>query len=186
MTPNQVLSLEVKDPELRLMILVAYFFSIRPQELFALTRDDFTAGDDAAELECCKVMVELGLFGRFAVRIERQRRLANEKARDPKVNSVGWVACFNEAGAKAIAARLKELPDGPLFKSGATWFNTRLRNAELGFTWKDLRRASLYHLGHYSKINKVQIKSHSRHRDDKSIELYLRRPDASVKRSLDL
>jgi hypothetical protein len=50
---------------------------------------------------------------------------------------------------------------------------------------KDLRRASLYWLGHYTNITLVGLQSHARHADPKTTALYYRRPDEEFEGSLD-
>ena len=45
-----------------------------------------------------------------------------------------------------------------------------------GMTLKDLRRASLYWLGHYSSVDLVALKNHARHRNVETTSLYTRRP----------
>ncbi len=44
-------------------------------------------------------------------------------------------------------------------------------------TLKDLRRASLYWLGHYSELNFVDLKNHARHSQPSTTPLYVRRPE---------
>jgi integrase len=48
-----------------------------------------------------------------------------------------------------------------------------------GITLKDLRRASLYHLGHHTAFSGelTLLMKHARHKEPQTTMLYLRRPD---------
>lgn len=184
-TPDEVIGWEFRRPDLKLLSLLGYFFSLRPQEVIALKKTDFAAGSDVAQLECCRVMATSGLFDRFAVHIERQRLYAGETPRHPKSHSIGWVACFNREAALRIVELLKQRPE-QLFTHGLDWYNELRRREGVEWEFKDLRRASLYHLGHHTNLNLVQLRNHARHRRVETTMLYTRRPDAEVKRGLDL
>lgn len=175
-TPDDILRRPYYSPEMRLLSLIGYFFSLRPQELVALRPSDFRAGSKAAELECCKVMDGAGLYGRFAVSISRQR--AGNSFKLPKSNSKGWVACFDEAAAKEIVTMLRDArPDELLFKFRLDWWFKLWRTRGYpGMAMKDLRRASLYWLGHYSSLTFIALKNHARHSDPSTTSLYTRRP----------
>jgi site-specific recombinase XerD len=83
------------EPEIKLMCVLGYFFSLRPQEVFALRKKTFVAGKLAKEIECGKVMAEHGLFPALAVKVTQQiTRSGREKL--PKAGSGGWVACFDK------------------------------------------------------------------------------------------
>lgn len=146
LTPEAVLGWQAHRADLRLIALLGYFFSLRPQETFALQREDFVAGDTAAGLECCQVMKEAQLFNRFALRVNKQRGRDGTSA--PKQHSFGQVACFDERAARLIISILNELPsEGSLFK---LHFNSYLKlwnkHGIPGVAMKDLRRSSLYWL----------------------------------------
>ncbi len=49
------------------------------------------------------------------------------------------------------------------------------------FEPKDLRRASLYWLGHNTSITLIQMMKHARQKSEKSLQLYLRRPEEQQK-----
>lgn len=175
-SPDDVLRHTYASPELRLLSLIGYFTSLRPQEVVALRPRDFRAGSRAAELEACRVMAAAGHFGRLAVEIHRQR-VGNDFAR-PKAGSRGWVACFDERAAREIVAALRERdPDALLFPCRLDWyFRLWRRRGYPGLTLKDLRRSSIYWLGHYGKLDFTQMKNHARHSDPSTTALYVRRP----------
>ena len=175
-TPHAILEHRFPASELRLLAILGFFFSLRPQEVVALTPGDFRAGRLAAELECCKVMVSGGLYGKFAVTIHRQR-VGNDFT-TPKVNSKGWVACFDEAAAREVVSLIKERPAGQLlFPSRLDWyFRVWRKKGYPGLTLKDLRRASLYWLGQYGGLPFTSLKNHARHADPSTTALYVRRP----------
>ncbi|MFW7380287.1 MAG: hypothetical protein ACOH5I_15855 [Oligoflexus sp.] len=170
--------------EIKLIALIGYFFSLRPQELFALQKSDFMAGSKASFLECSKAMTRHSLFNRFVVNIDRQRANTG-RITDPKAYSKGWVSCFDKRAAQAITSILNEhyTGDSQLF----TIQNRELykRWAENGFpdlTIKDMRRSSLYYLGHHTGFNQtpIDLMKHARHKDIETTMLYLRRPRESV------
>ncbi len=45
---------------------------------------------------------------------------------------------------------------------------------------KDLRRASIYWLGHHTNIGIIELKSHARHKRVDTTALYLRRPEEQI------
>jgi integrase len=185
LTPDMVLAYaRSAKPELAFVALAGYFFSLRTQEVLALTRTDFRAGSACLELQCAKVMLNHKLYSRFCVNISKQnsRSLKDPKA-PPKVNSRGWVACFSEEAAKMLVGLIKALAvesgdSKPLVPFGVDW-NVKVwrRGGIPGITLKDLRRASIYWLGHYTTLGIVEIKNHARHSQIKTTELYLRRPE---------
>lgn len=181
-TPEKVLSWSL-EPHLKLLVLLGYFCSLRPQEIIALNRSDFTGGQSAVGLECCKVMASIGLYNRFAVRIDRQRK--TKVSKPPKGDSYGWVACFDEAAAKTIVELVKGI-EGDLFPLSLSRYETLWRRSGLGLDIKDLRRASLYWLGHYTQIQLIPLMNHARHKHSSTTLLYLRRPDSDVPRNLEL
>jgi len=186
--PEQILSWAAMqlDANIALMALLGYFFSLRPHELFGLQRKDFVAGSEIRFLECSKVMTEAGLYDRFAVHIQRQRQKVGQVTKAPKKGSSGWVACFNEQAARAIVARIaSRAPDEFVINEFSVDWNIKrwMKQDRSGIGWatlKDLRRASMYWLGHYTRITPVGLKNHARHKDFKTTSKYLRRPEESL------
>ena len=175
--PNQILAWSTDREDIRLLLLLAYFFSLRPQEILALKPSDFMAGDYAAKQEACRVMRQTNLFDRLIVRIrfQRSRKIG---LTTPKAGSLGFVACFDKRGAQAIVEILRTKPrDEFLFPFGNDWYYKYWRrNGYPNLTMKDCRRASLYWLGHYSDLDIVALRNHARHADIKTTSLYTRRP----------
>lgn len=195
LTPERVLSYAqaAQTPQLSFLALAGFFFSLRPQETMALTRMDFKGGSGCMELECAKVMAKHNLYSKLAVNISKQNsRSLKDKRATPKANSRGWVACFDERAAKLMVELVKKLAssealDEPLVKWNVDYsFKTWSKLGIPGITLKDLRRASLYWLGHYSGLNLIEIKNHARHAQAKTTELYLRRPEEAPQELDDL
>jgi hypothetical protein len=128
-------------------------------------------------------MAGIGQYNRFAVRVDRQRK--TKQSKPPKGDSYGWVACFDERAAKAIVELVRVI-DGDLFPLSLSRYETLWRRTELGLDIKDLRRASLYWLGHYTPIQLIPLMNHARHKHSSTTLLYLRRPDSDVLRTLEL
>ena len=186
-TPENILGHVYKSEACRLLALLGYFFSLRPQELVALRPCDFLAGSRAAELEPCKVMKQYGLYDRLAVHVHRQR--VSHNFAPPKSNSAGWVACFSHPGAVEIVKVLRDLaPEELIFpKRIEHWYRAWAKPSKEteqsrddygypGLTLKDLRRASLYWLGNHTSISFTALKNHARHADPSTTALYVRRP----------
>ena len=104
-SPEEFLAWNSEREDLRLLGLVIYFFSLRPQEAFSLPRKNFLAGERATYLESSRVMREAGLYDRFVIRIDQQRS-RKIGLTTPKAGLVGVVSCFNERGAREIIALL--------------------------------------------------------------------------------
>jgi hypothetical protein len=135
-------------------------------------------------------MAAAGLYDRLLVKIYRQKSRGLNHMPDPKANSKGLVACFSEEAAKIIVQELNlKERDETLFPFGADWyFKSWRRHGYPDLTLKDCRRASLYWLGHYTKLDVVALRNHARHKSIETTALYTRRPlDLSVSAdSLDL
>lgn len=178
-----------KDESIALMAAVGFFFSLRTFEIMALRPCDFRAGRSVQALECGKIMNRYKLFDRLAVEISRQRN-GDGTFTNPKSNSFGFVACFNAEAASWIVDKLNAMPrDQLLFRHLPDSNISRWRKYGLpGLTLKDLRRASLYYLGHYMEMDLIPLKNHARHRFATTTELYLRRPIEQItgKEILDL
>src|SRR5690606_34961468 len=114
--------------------------------------------------ECCRVMKRFEMFDRLAVNVHRQR-VQIGTFEDPKASSKGWVACFNEDAAKLLVETLRHLDKDKLLfdvlpdASLSRWKNYGME----GVSMKDLRRASLYWLGHKTNIELIPLKHHARH-----------------------
>lgn len=175
--PEDILSSKCSHDQIRLMMLIGYYFSLRPQETLALTPAHFRAGNQAAFLECCKALGSAGLFSKLAVNIERQK--VGGKFKAPKKNSVGWVGCFDEAGAREIVSLIKDTKkDELLFPlTTDTYFKLWRKHGLPNTVSKDMRRASLYWLGHYSTLPISALKNHARHQSIETTMLYTRRPE---------
>jgi len=178
LTPEEILAFECTREDIGLFILLGYFFSLRPQEVIALRPVDFKAGSATQTLECSLVMQKCGLYGRLAVNIHRQKNAQGVYTK-PKTGSGGWVACFNEQAARRIISALAGKPkDQPLFPHGLYWYCTLWRRHSIPSTVsKDMRRASVYWLGHYSEMPITALKNHARHRLIETTTLYTRRPE---------
>lgn len=186
-TPEQVIDYAAKaPPDFAFIALAWFFFSLRTQEVLALTRADFRAGSRASELECAKVIRRAALYDRLAVHVTKQNAKSTKDQRaEPKANSKGWVACFDRAAAERLVALVKNLAevagDGPLVAFSVDYNLHRwARDGIAGITMKDLRRASLYWLGHHTNLGLVELKSHARHTRVDTTALYLRRPEEMV------
>jgi integrase len=174
--PEDILKMVKKEtkPDYAKYLLLGYFFSLRPQEIFGLKVSDFRAGTDVLQLEASKAMVGLDLYGQFVVHVQRQKTKKNKLA-PPKKNSKGWVTCFNKEAATAFVQLVADKnPDDYVLDCEPNAF---YKDWPYDFEPKDTRRASLYWLGHNTDITQTQMMKHARQKNPKSLELYLRRPE---------
>lgn len=182
--PSDVLSWAKKvdvPVEVKLMGLLGYFFSLRPQETFAVRKKDFDLGEDALKHECSKVMKELLNLKKFMALLVHQQRRADGSFLKPKAHSKGWVCCFNEKASEMIVSLLKDASWEELLIASykPNWQYSRWNKHGIeGITLKDLRRSSLYYLGQHTKMGErvLTLKLHARHSRLETTELYCRRP----------
>lgn len=189
LTPDDVYDYvsKTENEELRFLALVGYFFSLRTFETWGLKRRDFRAGNLASQLECATIMQKHGLYNKFTVNISKQRRRDGEY-KEPKSESKGWVACFNEKAAQQIVAIIKDKePDEPILKFKGDWYMKLWAKEGIpNITLKDLRRASIYWLGHHTSFELIPLRNHARHKRAETTLLYLRRPEEALDNDIEL
>jgi integrase len=157
--------------------LIAYFFSLRPQEVMALEKRDFATGSKALSFECSRAMVNAGLDGCLVVNVVKQ----NSKIvgiSDPKRSSRGVVACFNGEARRLILTALERAEPGRLFPFCVDhYYHLWARYGIPGITLKDMRRASIYWLAHYTSLSLPALRNHARHSSIETTGIYTRRPE---------
>ncbi|MCX6123288.1 MAG: hypothetical protein NTV34_00840, partial [Proteobacteria bacterium] len=117
-----------KIRELRLIALIGFGFSLRPQEIAALRPIDFRAGSSALNLECCKSLGRAGLFDRLAVVVHRQR--VGKEFTKPKSSSSGTVGCIDERIARLLVKELSVIDSEELIlKYQLDWYYELWRRA---------------------------------------------------------
>lgn len=186
-----------RDPTIRALCILQYFFSLRPQETFDLHRGDFVVGKAARKEDASKAMVRAGRYADLLVFVERQR---SPRAKDkvPKEHSYGFVACFSKLAATWMVALLNDPafaggpdadPDTPLFRGDVRelyrqWATARKGTTLEGLSLKDLRRASIHWLGHGPmSATELDLCNHARHKDINTTRLYMRNPRRRSPRS---
>jgi integrase len=175
--PSEVIGWSTRRADVHLFGLIAYFFSLRPQEVMALEKRDFATGSKALSFECSKAMVNSGLDGCLVVNIVKQ----NSKVvgiTEPKSSSRGVVACFSSEARIIIQRALDQREPGRLFPLSIDhYYHLWARWGIPGITLKDLRRASIYWLAHYSSLSLPALRNHARHSSIETTGLYTRRPE---------
>jgi hypothetical protein len=179
--PDEVLewAYRCKIPEIKFIGLVGYFFSLRPQESFALVRQDFRNSSEITKLECVKTMSAATLDASLVVYIGKQKQKLNKVVPYAKKGSNGWVCCFNRAAAGMILEMILKLQPQELIckTTNENIYSLWRKHGMPGLSIKDLRRASAYYLGHYSKFTPLQLMKHMRHKKIETTMIYCRRPD---------
>jgi hypothetical protein len=179
LSPQDILALAsgTTDSDAAIGILLGYFFSLRSQEIFGVKVSDLRTGPIARSLECSKTMAELRLFDGLTLHVERQKNKLQALSK-PKNNSKGWVCCFHREGARKLVSLLADMgPEEFVIKKAP---NTFYKDWPWDFAVKDLRRASLYWLGHNVDISLVQMMKHARQKSYEALSLYLRRPEEAA------
>ena len=197
LTPEQVLSIcrshsfrrppkkhasvtRIHNINFRLAALVGYFCSLRPEELWALNREDFATGDLAVERAKTRVgLTEAGLGSRLSVAINKTLTASEVLPMVKTHYSFGWVNVWHPEAAKAIAALLKDMPPGRLFPFTRGYLDKAWKEIAkpiIGTTVHDLRRASGLYLGRTVRIPPTLLQEHMRHSEIETTMLYTRAP----------
>lgn len=190
LTPEDVLAWAVTSdsPELRFVALAGFFFSLRTGEVFGAQKSNFIAGSRASMFEDARTLARCGLYSKLVINIQSCRRPSGEAYKPSKRKKGGIVACFDERAAKAIITILKVSEPGYVIaeKLPDYWAKRWAKEGIPGVTIKDLRRASLYWLGHYTSIPFAGLRNHARHTQHDTTLLYTRRPEEEFEHSDEL
>lgn len=164
LAPEDLLSWQTPRQDIHLLGLLAFFFSLRPQEVVALTKEDFALGLKVLSFEASRSMILAGLDGGLAVNITKQFYKGIGIC-SPKAMSTGIVACFDGKARVQLQKALDVIPEGRMFPLTIDhYYHLWSRYGIPGITLKDLRRASIYWLAHYSALPLPALRNHARHR----------------------
>jgi len=180
-------SLVGERPILALAILVGYFGSLGPAEVYGLHKEDFLTGEQATALaktyEGLKRHEEFfkghPLGSRLSVYIQRQvtsKRLEKFPKNDYRCAVVN---IWHTEAATLIAELLRDMPPGRLFGYSRDHLDKLQRDhikKKLGTTGHDLRRASALYLGRTVRLPLELLQRHLRHSQLSTTELYIREP----------
>lgn len=164
----------------RLAVLIGYFATLGPAELFALEKKDFLTGEQAREsTKTLRGLQKHGIGSSLSVVISKGLKGKGFDSYPKNYYRYGVVNIFDIRAAKAIASILKDLPDGRLFSLSREHLNTLWRSeikSVLGTTAHDLRRASCLYLGRSLRIEPTLLQEHARHSELDTTMLYCRDP----------
>lgn len=166
-------------PELQFMALAGFFFSLRTGETFGARKSDFLAGARARSFEAAKVLTEVGMPCSLVINVQNCRRPDGSFHTPTELKRGGIVGCFDKRAAEMLVKLVNTRDDNLIIhdRKPDYWMKLWGVRGISGVSLKDLRRASLYWLGHYSKISLVGLQNHARHTDPKTTALYYRRPE---------
>lgn len=166
----------------RLAILCGYFFGLRPEELWALEREDFLTGALAVErAKTHEGFTAAGLGSRLAVVVNKSLTGGKVEHLVKTDHSFGFTLCWHPDAAREIAALLKEASSGRLFPFSRGYLDRYWRELVfpvLGVTAHDLRRASSVYLGRTVRVPATLLQEHLRHAELETTLLYMREPTA--------
>lgn len=180
LTPDEVLTWvrAQTSPELKFMALAGYFLSLRTGETFGARKSDFVAGAKARALEAAKVLTKAGMPCSLVFNVQNCRRANGTFHTPTELKRGGIVGCFDTEAAKMLVTLVNAAEDNLIIQGKPErWIKMWSKSGIKGIALKDLRRASLYWLGHYTEITLVGLQSHARHTDPKTTALYYRRPE---------
>jgi hypothetical protein len=177
LAPSDLLAWQPERRDIELLGLLTYFFSLRPQEVVALEKADFAMGLNALSFEASRTMIKAGLDGGLVVNVVKQFSKGVGICR-PKSMSAGVVACFNVQARQRLQRMIASADAGPLFSLTIDhYYHLWARYGIPGITLKDLRRASIYWLAHYTAFPLAALRNHARHSSIETTGLYTRRPE---------
>jgi integrase len=194
--PRPILPAEVLEEArqleapMALALLLGYFTSLRPQEVYGLRREDFLTGERARkDAKTWERLAKLGLGSGLSVSVARARTRKGTEELLKTHYSYGTVNCWSAEGAQAIAALLKDLPPGPLYgETPRDELNRQWRDVvhcRLGLFLYDLRRASGLYLGRTVGADILLLQDHFRHSSIQTTLLYTRRPVGEQEKAAD-
>lgn len=164
----------------KLAVLVGYFASLRPEELYALEKSDFSTGEKAETVSKTYVGLKAaGLGSRLAVKINKSLKGGTVEPHVKSDHSYGYVTIWYPDAARVIAEMVRGLPDGRLFPFTRGYLDKAWREIVfpvLGATAHDLRRASGLYLGRTIRIPPTLLQEHMRHAELDTTLLYTREP----------
>jgi len=178
---------------LRFYALVGYFFSLRPQEIFAVAPETFIAGNNRIlKYELVQSFRKLDLDTRLVANVMTHRTETGSVEPCPEKKSGGVVPCWDKQGEELLFDALEKFYGGKFEhyrtndKGYAMW--KKYVYPILGCTMKDMRRASIYHIGHHTSLATVitVVKDYARHSSLVTTELYLRSPDEETEPNTNL
>lgn len=95
------------------------------------------------------------------------------------------MSCLDGEAAKLLVGLLKDRdPEEFVMRNTANWVYRKWPFDE--FDPKDLRRASLYWLGHSTSILVLHLMKHARHRNIETTMQYMRRPTETLEQWTEL
>lgn len=171
----------------KLAVLLGYFCSLRPEELYALEKSDILTGQEAVEKSNTYDGLKTHNLGsKITVSIQKALQ-GNEIVERLKTHhSHGYVNVWHPQAALAIAAIVRGLPDGRLFPFTRGYLDRAWKEIVypiLGVTAHDLRRASAVYLGRVAMIPMSLLQEHMRHADLSTTAIYMRRPKKEVQKN---
>lgn len=180
LTPEQAISFATQCPEWALFLLISYFGSLRPEEAFALSKEDFITGSDArSKAKTYSRFQKYGLGSGLSIHIDKT--IVGKEVQHLTKNhyATGVVNVWHIEGARMIADLLRSAPSGRLFPGPRHPLNRKYRKVVREITnlnAQDLRRSSANHLGKVIGLDPILLKDHMRHAVLETTMLYVRDP----------
>lgn len=185
LTPKDVYDF-VKTPHMsgnvnfNLAVLLGYFASLSPSELFALERRDFLTGSIAkTKSKTYTGFKKRDLGSALAVVVSKTLESGGVVELTKNDYRTAVVTVWEVKAAKLIAEIVKEMPNGRLFPLALSTLEHlwgKIVKSKLRVTPHDLRRASGLYLGRSVRLDVTLLQEHMRHAEIETTMLYMREP----------
>ena len=178
------------ERQMALALLIGYFASLGPGEVYGLYKEDLITGLAATEAakSTYPTFVKFDLGSKLTLSIERQLGDQNIEKYPKNDYRFGAAHIWNVEAARLISQLVKEMPSGRLFRLSRgrlDKLHAKLIRSTLNVTAHDLRRASALYLGRSVKIPLEALQLHLRHSEIETTMLYIREPSTAEQKSLE-
>lgn len=186
LSPSDIMQVATKlPPPWALFVLLGYFASLRPGEIFGLDLGDFITGNKAKqEAKTYLRFAKAGLGSGLSIAVRRSRGRGGVVSQLKTDSSFGVVNVWSVEGAHCIAQLLKAEARGLLYgdarREALDAQFLEIVKPLLDVQEYDLRRASGYYLGRVLGVEPFLLQDHMRHASLSTTLLYTRRPEQEV------
>lgn len=178
------------DKLMALSLVIGYFASLGPGEVYGLYKEDFLTGAFAKQVveATHSELQKHGLGSGMTISVERQLGDASIEKYVKNDYRCGPVNVWDVEAARLIASIIKEMPSGrlfPLSRGRLDKLHGKHIKSVLQLTAHDLRRSSALHLGRTVKLTLETLQKHLRHAEIETTMLYIREPEVSQQKNLE-
>ncbi|RYZ87719.1 MAG: hypothetical protein EOP04_11040 [Proteobacteria bacterium] len=177
------------DMQMALALLIGYFASLGPGEVYGLYKEDLITGQAALKTaeSTYPTFEKFSLGSKLTLSKERQLGDQNIEKYPKNDYRFGAAHIWNVEAARIISQLVKEMEPGRLFRLSRgrlDKLHVKLIKSTLNVSAHDLRRASALYLGRSVKIPLEALQLHLRHAEIETTVLYIREPSTAEQKNL--